>query len=1210
MDASAASSTDPSPAAAASAAGTLLPRPGTLSPSAPLHSASSSDTSNSSPGSSDDDECMQGGGAETLLGGKAFERIRMVGRGAFGTAVLYRRTADDALVVVKEVNLSELKPHDRLLAQNEVRVLSLLDHPNIIGYFDAHREGELLRIEMEYADGGNLAQWVAQRKEAVAETQILRLFKQVLLGMEYVHSNRVLHRDLKSANIFLTVKGVPKIGDFGISRVITTLQKAVTVVGTPYYVSPELCKGLPYDAKSDVWSLGCVLYELCARRLPFAGDNLPALVSRIMQGAYDPLPPIYSSALASFLALIFTRQPERRPGCTELLAQPILRHVRVPRYVTSAGVSDPGTGATAMRANEHGAGSMGPVAGAGGTLRFNGTGSAPSGVSSDSPRVSQSGSDPAADSVTAALFQPALGGNAPSFANAESSVFFWNTADAWPERVRFGRGLRVVQVACGVDHCLALNSERQVFAWGGNAFGQLGAGHTRRIARPVPLEELASRSIVHVAAGGHLSAFLSENGLLSTCGHGADGALGHGTQDHVTTPRLVEDLMTVEVVHIAVGVRHMVAITSDAAAYTWGMGERGQLGLPGGVRATSAPLRAPLPDKDVRAVRAFAGPDASLILSARGRLFACGDNRHNKLALNPRFGLLGLRVIEMADRFTLVKLVGKGCVLDAAVGADVTCAVMDSGKCYTMGNNAEGALGTGTIRPRDHPSSVKPVLREYASQLCAVGSGFVMVAAMPADDPWLHLGQDTTLSTSKRTTSDSGDSSVPADQRPVVLPRQDLFAWGAGFMGIRMEDVANEVDALALPNKVCITVVEEDDSVEADGDEENEEEEEEEAEEEEKEERGENAEQGAEDASGLLAADQAGKASKRTGLHVKKSSRLSITNPTIDAKEAESIPAQEDTAAGPATGAARQGTRAAASGSGGRRHLAVANPGEPGTRTRTRQTRIVGSASLTQDSSPQLISSIDAEGSMIVFAIDLEYRGGIQTSSAAGATAASAFASGAGSDLRASLDGAGEMEGAVAENAEESAVPPWLRRELEGPVLAKPPSFRGKTLANGAAASGVTVANADAEDVESETAGVRIKQRTTPAAGMSLNAFVGDDKGGRSSQHLEMPAVPVIRDNSFNEVVDDASEASPLPVQMTTGYYLTRRGATLTRHSHHSLEDPALVSPTTTGTITLTAARTTAPSLKCVWLTLQDHMERSNEKTKRQRILFYFDRLC
>ena len=163
-------------------------------------------------------------------------------------------------------------------------------------------------ILMEFCEGGELRQKIkeaAKTGDQFAERMIMRWFCQVLSALSYVHKMHILHRDLKSSNIFLKNQDRDvAIGDFGISRVLEgTIDAAATVVGTPYYMSPEVCRSEPYSYKSDIWSLGCVLYECCMLKHAFESENLLGLVYKIVSDRYDPIPSQYTQDLGNLIAV-------------------------------------------------------------------------------------------------------------------------------------------------------------------------------------------------------------------------------------------------------------------------------------------------------------------------------------------------------------------------------------------------------------------------------------------------------------------------------------------------------------------------------------------------------------------------------------------------------------------------------------------------------------------------------------------------------------------------------------------------------------------------------------------------------------------------------------------------------------------------------------------------------------------------------------------
>jgi NIMA (never in mitosis gene a)-related kinase len=267
-----------------------------------------------------------------------YEIVRVIGHGRFGSVLQLRKANElSNMCVCKVLILEGLGETDRRLAEQESYVLRSLHHENIVKFQDCFRlsSGCGLALLMEYCDAGDLRHAIRmQLKESqrFSEKQIMTWFHQILEGLEYLHSHRIIHRDLKTSNIFL--KGPPPhqclIGDFGISRVLEeTVSSAQTVIGTPYYLSPEVCKREPYTTKSDMWSLGAVLYELAMLKIAFDGNNLLSLVSHIIHEAYEPFDQsVYSEELASLVSRLLCKSPDDRPAAAALLNEPFVASFR------------------------------------------------------------------------------------------------------------------------------------------------------------------------------------------------------------------------------------------------------------------------------------------------------------------------------------------------------------------------------------------------------------------------------------------------------------------------------------------------------------------------------------------------------------------------------------------------------------------------------------------------------------------------------------------------------------------------------------------------------------------------------------------------------------------------------------------------------------------------------------------------------------------
>ncbi|XP_045408485.1 serine/threonine-protein kinase Nek1 isoform X7 [Lemur catta] len=174
---------------------------------------------------------------------------------------------------------------------------------------------------MDYCEGGDLFKRInAQKGILFQEDQILDWFVQICLALKHVHDRKILHRDIKSQNIFLTKDGTVQLGDFGIARVLnSTVELARTCIGTPYYLSPEICENKPYNNKSDIWALGCVLYEMCTLKHAFEAGSMKNLVLKIISGSFPPVSLHYSYDLRSLLSQLFKRNPRDRPSVNSIL---------------------------------------------------------------------------------------------------------------------------------------------------------------------------------------------------------------------------------------------------------------------------------------------------------------------------------------------------------------------------------------------------------------------------------------------------------------------------------------------------------------------------------------------------------------------------------------------------------------------------------------------------------------------------------------------------------------------------------------------------------------------------------------------------------------------------------------------------------------------------------------------------------------------------
>lgn len=271
----------------------------------------------------------QAGSAKKRMLNKRYAVGKKLGSGHFGTAFLVTDIkANNERKVLKEISVGDIKPDETVDAVKEARLLAKLDNPFIVKFHDSFLEDEKFCIITEYCEGGDLDIKIQARKAAGRPFElslILDWFVQLTNAVRYIHERRILHRDLKTRNIFLKNNHI-KLGDFGISRILMgTSDMATTFTGTPYYMSPEVLKHDGYNSKSDVWSLGAILYELCTLEHAFQAQSLMAVMYKIVEGESPKLPDHFHSDLKKLFARLMNKNPQLRPSATEILQDPFIK---------------------------------------------------------------------------------------------------------------------------------------------------------------------------------------------------------------------------------------------------------------------------------------------------------------------------------------------------------------------------------------------------------------------------------------------------------------------------------------------------------------------------------------------------------------------------------------------------------------------------------------------------------------------------------------------------------------------------------------------------------------------------------------------------------------------------------------------------------------------------------------------------------------------
>lgn len=260
---------------------------------------------------------------------KNYEIVKQIGEGSYSKVYKAIRLADNAIVAVKIVNITKM---DKIMINstlNEIRILHSVNNDHVVGYTEAFLDASEnnLWIVMEYMGGGDLACAIklAKKENRTFPERVIWVYLiQILRGLVSLNQFKIIHRDIKPANIFLTSdQKTVKLGDMNVSKVVEN-ELTRTQIGTPSYLSPEIWEGKAYDARCDVYSLGCCMYEMGALKLPFEAKSMDELKQKIRNNIISPLPVPYSEELKKVIFKCLAKNPTMRPTAEKLLNSPII----------------------------------------------------------------------------------------------------------------------------------------------------------------------------------------------------------------------------------------------------------------------------------------------------------------------------------------------------------------------------------------------------------------------------------------------------------------------------------------------------------------------------------------------------------------------------------------------------------------------------------------------------------------------------------------------------------------------------------------------------------------------------------------------------------------------------------------------------------------------------------------------------------------------
>eukprot|EP00617_Octactis_speculum_P021641 CAMPEP_0185756386 /NCGR_PEP_ID=MMETSP1174-20130828/14817_1 /TAXON_ID=35687 /ORGANISM="Dictyocha speculum, Strain CCMP1381" /LENGTH=472 /DNA_ID=CAMNT_0028435329 /DNA_START=15 /DNA_END=1433 /DNA_ORIENTATION=- len=255
-----------------------------------------------------------------------FKVLGPLGKGGFASVFKVERISDNKIYAMKRVNIGKMSNREVQDAVNEIRVLASIRHPNIVAFLQAflNDKDKELCIIMEHCACGDLTAKIERykkRKQQIDERVVWAYMIQMADALKCFHGKNILHRDIKAANCFLGEDGSIKVGDLNVAKRMKD-NFVQTQIGTPFYMSPEVWSNKPYNFASDIWALGCTVYELLALKPPFTGRDFPSLRRSVMTGRFPPIPRNYSKDMGDVVASMLRLVPTKRPTAAGLLKRP------------------------------------------------------------------------------------------------------------------------------------------------------------------------------------------------------------------------------------------------------------------------------------------------------------------------------------------------------------------------------------------------------------------------------------------------------------------------------------------------------------------------------------------------------------------------------------------------------------------------------------------------------------------------------------------------------------------------------------------------------------------------------------------------------------------------------------------------------------------------------------------------------------------------